>query len=408
MIAVSIFSGICCGEERILAGLASDTGYKLVSDPDMVSEASTLSGIPAQKIDRAFSAKTSVFNKFTHERERTIAYIKLALAQMLTKESLIIEGCISHLIPKEITHVLRVCLIADMAFRIQTAIQDRKLNTSDAVRMIRKSDEDAAAWVHGLMEVEDPWEASLYDMLLPTDKRSEHDIVGRIREAMKNDALQATLRSKQAVEDFLLSAQVEVGLVKEGHNVGVESKNGELFLTINKHVLMLNRLEEELIHIASQVPGVKSVKVNVGKGFYQADIYRKHDFEMPSKVLLVDDEREFVETLSERLLMRDMGSAVAYDGESALELIEMDEPEVMILDLRMPGIDGIEVLKRVKQASPEIEVIILTGHGSDADRETCMQLGAFAYLQKPVDIDKLSETIKKANEKIHQRKSAGQ
>jgi len=95
-----------------------------------------------------------------------------------------------------------------------------------------------------------------------------------------------------------------------------------------------------------------------------------------------------------------MGSAVAYDGESALELIREDEPEVMILDLRMPGIDGFEVLKRVKETNPDIEVIILTGHGSKADREVCMGLGAFAYLQKPVDIDELSGTIKKANEQI--------
>ncbi len=64
----------------------------------------------------------------------------------------------------------------------------------------------------------------------------------------------------------------------------------------------------------------------------------------------MDDEREFVQTLSERLLMRDMGSAVAYDGESALNMIAEDEPEVMILDLKMPGIDGIEVLRRVKES----------------------------------------------------------
>jgi DNA-binding NtrC family response regulator len=122
-------------------------------------------------------------------------------------------------------------------------------------------------------------------------------------------------------------------------------------------------------------------------------------------VLLVDDEREFVESLSERLIMRQMGSAVAYDGESALELINEDEPEVMILDLKMPGIDGIEVLRRVKATRPDIEVIILTGHGSEEDREVCMKLGAFAYLNKPVDIDLLSETLKKANEKIRKKKT---
>jgi len=108
--------------------------------------------------------------------------------------------------------------------------------------------------------------------------------------------------------------------------------------------------------------------------------------------------------LSERLLMRDVGSAIAYDGESALTLVAEDEPDVMILDLKMPGIDGIEVLKRVKETKPEIEVIILTGHGSELDKEQCMALGAFAYMHKPVNIDLLSETLKKANDKVKNKK----
>jgi two-component system response regulator CpxR len=220
------------------------------------------------------------------------------------------------------------------------------------------------------------------------------------------DVLQITPQSQQAVQDFLLAARVEVALAKEGHHVEVDAENGAVTLTINKHVLMLNRLEEELKSIASKMPGVRSLSTKIGKGFHQADIYRKVDFELPSKVLLVDDEREFVQTLSERLLMRDMGSAVAYDGESALSMIREDEPEVMILDLKMPGIDGIEVLRRVKQTRPEIEVIILTGHGSEEDRATCLKLGAFAYLQKPVDIDRLTETLKQANEKMRQNIAA--
>jgi YesN/AraC family two-component response regulator len=103
--------------------------------------------------------------------------------------------------------------------------------------------------------------------------------------------------------------------------------------------------------------------------------------------------------------MRDMGSAVAYDGESALSLIQEDEPEVIIVDLKMPGVDGLEVLRKVKETRPEIEVIILTGHGHEEDRQLCMELGAFAYLQKPLDIHVLSQTIQKANEKIRQKKA---
>ena len=121
--------------------------------------------------------------------------------------------------------------------------------------------------------------------------------------------------------------------------------------------------------------------------------------ETPSKVLLVDDEREFVQTLSERLRIRDVDAAIAYDGESALDLIKENEPDVMILDLKMPGIDGYEVLKRVKKTNPHMEVIILTGQGSGAERETCMEMGAFAYLQKPLDINEFSEVLQQAKKK---------
>ena len=85
-----------------------------------------------------------------------------------------------------------------------------------------------------------------------------------------------------------------------------------------------------------------------------------------------------------------------------------DEPEVMVVDLKMPGIDGLEVLRRVKKEHPGIEVIILTGHGSEKEKEQAMELGAFAYLQKPADIDVLAETMKNAYRKTREGKSTGE
>ena len=403
MPVISIFSGTFCREGLVVRELISETGHRLINDASVVSEASVSCGMPENKVGRAFSAKTSVFNKFTHERERSIAHIRLVLARMLKEDDLIVEGFSGHFIPKDVTHVLRVCLIADMSSRITTAEEESGLNKNEAVKLIREHDEDRAAWVHQLYNKNDPWNPSLYDIVIPTDKMETKEIVGLIKDNMSKDALKTTEQSRNAVNDFILVSEVDVALVREGHNVGVKAENGSVTLTINKNVLMLSRLEEELKSVANGVQGVKSVKTKIGPDFYRTDIYRKQDFKMPSRILLVDDEREFVQTLSERLLMREMGSVIAYDGESALELIKEDEPDVMILDLRMPGIDGIEVLRKVKETQPAIEVIILTGHGSEADRLTCMELGAFAYLQKPVDIEELSETIKRANEAIQQK-----
>jgi two-component system response regulator CpxR len=406
MAVITIFSGTFCNEEAVIDGLLKQNGFRRVADRDMVAEASRISQIPVSKITRAFSARASVFNKFTHERERSVAYLKLAMANRLSEDQLLFTGFCGQLIPMEISHVLRVCLIADMKFRLAAAMADPGLTEHDAAKLIHRQEEDCAAWIHALRERSDPWDASLYDIVIPTDKTPLEEVVAIIRDNAGKAVVHPTGHSRHAVDDFRLAAEVEVALVREGHNVGVAAKKGTITVTINKNVLMLSRLEAELKAIAGRVTGVDEVKTQVGPGFHQADIYRRHDFEMPSKILLVDDEREFVQTLSERLLMRDMGSAVAYDGESALEVAREDEPDVMILDLRMPGIDGIEVLRRVKGSQPEIEVIILTGHGSEADRRTCLEMGAFAYLQKPVDIEELSETIKKANEKIRRKRSA--
>jgi len=402
---IAVYSGIFCKQDAVTKRVKDHTAFELIEDKDIVAKAGKLSGMNEGKLAQTFSSKTSVFNKFTHEKERSISYLKCALAEILCRDDIIIAGFAAHLIPKDITHVLRVCLIADMKFRTSVAVKERGLAEKDATKLIHKEDEDRSAWVKTLFQINDPWDASLYDIVIPMDKTSVEDVTTIIGKNAGKDILAVTERSRKAVEDFLLSAKVEWELAKEGHNVDVSVSGGEVNLTINKHVLMLGRLEDELKSIASGVPGVKSVETKVGKGFYKADIYRKYDFEIPSKVLLVDDEREFVQTLSERLFLRDMGSAVAYDGESALSLVKEDEPEVMILDLRMPGIDGIEVLRRVKKSRPDIEVIILTGHGSEEDKKVCMELGAFAYLHKPVDIDVLSKTLKMANEKVRKKKS---
>jgi CheY-like chemotaxis protein len=268
------------------------------------------------------------------------------------------------------------------------------------VKRIRARDADSTAWADTLHGVTDPWHERLYDMVIPMNRVGPDKAGALIQENLIKEVVRRTGAAAQVEADFLLAATVEVALSKAGHDVTVSAADGAVRLTINKQVLMLARLKEELRAIAVGIPGVRSVETRVGKNFHQASIYRRHRFEVPSRVLLVDDEREFVQTLSERLQLRDMGSAVAYDGQSALELVNEDEPEVMIIDLKMPGIDGMEILRKVKATRPEIEVIVLTGHGSEADREKCMQLGAFAYMQKPVDIDQLSETLKAAHARI--------
>ncbi|MDO9042682.1 MAG: response regulator [Desulfocapsaceae bacterium] len=114
------------------------------------------------------------------------------------------------------------------------------------------------------------------------------------------------------------------------------------------------------------------------------------------KVLLVDDEVEFVDTLGQRLRMRGLMVDIVYDGEQALSFVKKTEPDVIVLDLKMPGLHGMDVLREVKKLKPNVQVIILTGHGTDKDDEEARRLGGFDFMQKPADIDLLVLKIHEA------------
>ena len=142
---------------------------------------------------------------------------------------------------------------------------------------------------------------------------------------------------------------------------------------------------------------------------------------IPTKVLLVDDEEDFVEMLSLRLQELGEKVSIAYSGQEGLDKLVNTPIDVVILDIKMPGMDGIETLKEIKKQFPLVEVIMLTGHGSTETAVEGMKSGAFDYLMKPADFSDLSsklegarkrkdeqeERIRKAEAKLLVRKSGG-
>jgi DNA-binding NtrC family response regulator len=115
--------------------------------------------------------------------------------------------------------------------------------------------------------------------------------------------------------------------------------------------------------------------------------------------LLVDDEEEFLNTLIKRLRKRDVEAFGARSGEEALALLDERPADVVVLDVKMPGMDGIQVLREIKRRNPLLEVIMLTGHASMEAAIEGMELGAFDYLMKPINIDDLLYKIQDAHKK---------
>lgn len=124
------------------------------------------------------------------------------------------------------------------------------------------------------------------------------------------------------------------------------------------------------------------------------------------RVLVVDDEPDFLETLVKRLKRRKVDASGVSSGVEAMQLLEQEHFDVVILDIRMPGMDGLETLREMKRKRPLMEVILLTGHASVESGMQGMQLGAFDYVMKPAELEDILEKVRQAFErkKLHEEK----
>ena len=116
-------------------------------------------------------------------------------------------------------------------------------------------------------------------------------------------------------------------------------------------------------------------------------------------ILIVDDERRYADMLARRLALRGLICKICYDGRTAIDIVAQEHFPMVILDLRLPDMYGTEVLAQIKTCRPETAVIILTGHGTEKDRETCMAGGAHSFMNKPLNIDRLVAIMARIKER---------
>lgn len=393
MSVIAIDSETHCSGEEIAGQVADRLGYALVG-PELFETVASKFDIPADKVRRSMSGERSFLNAFTRDYEKSVIYVKAVLSQMLIQQYLVYHGVATRLIPQSITHVLRVGIVGEQTFRVEAAVAGGGCHRSEAQRRVKKSDERLSVWAHQHLG-RGFWAPEFFDLIIPRPDKSVGDAVELILEAVTRVALRPTDRSIQAQLDFLLATKVHLALVERGlYFANVTADNGNVLVkirtkksptgTLGRTVNTLRKeswLDDAEV-ICRSVKGVKEVLVEPAT--------------MLSGTLLVDDEREYVTTLSERLQRRDIVSDVAFDGQQALDTVEAEEPAVIVLDLKMPGLDGMEVLRRVRRDHPRVHVIVVTGHGTEDAEEEARALGAFDFLRKPVDITTLAARIAEA------------
>jgi len=378
--------------------VAKRLGIGRLADREVFAAAVELAGVETGALERIVYGPAPIIAPSARRSAVAVAALRVAMIDAIAADGLVYHGLLGHLLSPTLTHVLRVCLAGTHDYRLVEAGK-QEVGDRDAKRRIKADDEARAEWIDLVVGL-GSWDTSMYDIFVAMQKTPLDDTVDLICDHARRPVLALTGGGEQTLADVRRAAAVNLELAREGHDVDVVCDAERATVLIKKFSIFRDRQRRELEKIALEVEGVSSVEVRPGPRFKEPEISFKIDLDVPSKVLLVDDEQEFVNTLSERLETRQMTPAIAYDGEEALAMVADDQPEVMVLDLKMPGIDGLEVLRRMKRSHPETEVIILTGHGSTAEEELATELGAFAYLRKPVDIEELTETMKAAHRKI--------
>jgi len=496
MTTITIFNGLFCEADSVVANVIDINGFRLINDNEIFADASGMSGLDRKSFLELFStSETSRSSLAPRERERRIGWLRLALAEKLSRESnVIVQGYVSMLVGRDMPGVLNVCLISDMKDRLVLAAHSG-VSDSEAREQIRRDDTARADWVVSVTDGSDPWASTLYDMVIPVSTvgvaQSAFLIVKQLTKAVMQDAAGAdraaadfvlaskahlalsgiwhglsvvaedgmlsvrfgnhaamleslgrvlsasvagipgvrgvdmgvgrgysqgdiyTRKGNRSVsvpaceperseyspcrpEDCDLSAKVEAALTLQGYPVSVFAKQGQVHLTINNHKTMLEALARALCNSLEGMVGVRNIEVGIGTGYHQPALYDAARRKV-ALMRIADKDRSFSMSRSPRL-QPPVRSFSVYDEEAWSPERERDT-EVLVLDINMPGRGVLDVLRRIKRERPDIDVLVLANRDSEGDRAAYLDLGAFAYLPKPINMDILGHTLRSMSAK---------
>ncbi len=402
MFIISIISSKGCNEELIIQKLKELTGFELVTDDDVLKKVEEKYKVDKDKVKTSIFKPMSfvTFDKLKHKKH--LCMFKISLAEILIDFNKIYYGFGTYFIPEDLKNILKVCLGCDKAYRIGNYARNNLVSLYISEKAIKEYDKLLLLFSRYHLNKQ-PFSPVYFDVNIDVSKYNPEDVAFKIFELIRCKSVEKIEVEKTKLNDFLIATQIQFHFLQQGEDVDAIFKNGKLTILLKKYKILMENYYKQIKEKIPSHSEIKEVEVIPGKEITITSSMTMK-LEKPQKVLLVDDEVEFVDTLSERLQSREFKTAVAYSGEEAIESLNRDLPDVIILDLKMPGIDGLEVLRRVKKEHPETEVIILTGHGSEREKNIAFELGAFAYLEKPVNIELLSETIRKAYEKVYRKK----
>jgi cytidylate kinase len=259
MAIVTISRGSYSRGKEVAEKLAQALGYPCLSR-DILLEASERYNIPEIKLIRAIHDAPSILQRFTYNKEQYVAYIRAALLRHVQKDNVVYHGLAGHFMLKDLPHVLKVRIVADLEDRVKEEMKRENISAEEARRILVKDDDERRKWSLKLFGI-DTWDPSLYDLVIHVKCLSVDDAVELIKCALKGPCFQTTPEGQKLADELSLAARVEAVLVQEIPGVKVEAKDGELFLYVKPAVCQDEDLMARVKRLASNVAGFDT-KVN--------------------------------------------------------------------------------------------------------------------------------------------------
>lgn len=277
---ITITDCLYANTEKIIAGVAEELGSTIVTDADILGKTLRTTNLNRATLQKVIESKKIEFNDFSHEKEKCTALLKKTISDFASQDSCIFHGILGHLIPREISHVLRVLIISDKKKRIKTGMDNQGLTEKDVIKNMEIADTHSSLWTNDLF-AKTAWDESLYDRVIAMDKLDTAQSISLISADAARRLAKKAMLIKNETSNFMLIADVAVALSEIGLGVLVTAQNGSVVVTIDKKVMMLSKLKQKIINTVREIPGVKSVTTKIGHNYYKGNIIHNYELTPP-------------------------------------------------------------------------------------------------------------------------------
>jgi cytidylate kinase len=256
---ITISRGSYTRGKEVAEKLAQALGYHCLSR-DILLEASERYNIPEIKLIRAIHDAPSILERLTYAKGHYVAYIRAALLQQVQKDNVVYHGLAGHFLLREIPHVLKVRIIADLEDRVREEMRRENISAVEARRILQKDDQERRKWSKHVYGV-DAWDPSLYDLLIKIKPITVDGAVDIIKGALKEPIFQTTPEGQKLVDDLSLAARIEAALIEDIPSIQVEAKDAEVFIYLKRDLCKDLELISRIKSLASKVAG-SDIKIN--------------------------------------------------------------------------------------------------------------------------------------------------